>query len=344
MYTIKDYLDYYKDIPFEEQKFNVMDNILFSSLVYLPIENITNKSITIHELAIMYKKEQKTLDASLNYIGKKSVPLLFEIIDSTRYKNVLLDNIKSILNSKVQFFALTFRYNSTAYVAFRGTDNSISGWKENFTLSYNYPTETQIEAVNYLNETITPLDKKIYLGGHSKGGNLAMTCTLEAKEDIYNRIKCVYNNDGPGFLQNEYQSSKYDKLSKKLYNIIPEESVIGILLNNKNYNIVCSVASGVRSHDLTTWRCFGQFLVQGKLSRFSKLLKERATNWLIETDDKSKAQIIETFFKVIEESGAIHFRDLTKTEIINLVRKSSKVDEKSKQLLLDTLKIFMNIT
>ncbi len=343
MYTIKDYLVYYKDIPFEDAEFNVMDNILFSALVYLPIESLTTDAITIHDLAMLYKSAALKLEGELNYIGKKMAPLLPDIMDSIRYKDVMINNIKSVLDNKLQFFATTFRYNNMAYVAYRGTDNSISGWKENFNLSYSYPIDTQVLASDYLSNTITAMDKKIYVGGHSKGGNLAMASVMEVCDEIYDRILLVYNNDGPGFLGNEFKSEKYNRLHKKLYNIIPEESAVGILLFNKDYNVICSTDNGLYQHDLTSWCCFGPFLVKGKLSHFSKELQIRTNKWLTQMDDGSKAQVIDTFFKVIEESGAIHFRDLSWTEIMNLVRRSVSVDEKSKQLLLDTLKVYMTL-
>lgn len=341
MYTIKDYLVYYKDIPFEDAGFNVMDNVLFSALVYLPIEDMTMEAITIHDLAVLYKSLATKLERDLNYVGKKVAPLLQEIMNSVRYKNVMLDNIRAILDNRLQFFAVTFRYNNMVYVAYRGTDNSISGWKENFNLSYSYPTDTQVLAADYLSDTITDLDKKIYVGGHSKGGNLAMASVMKIRDAVYDRIVLVYNNDGPGFLKNEFDSDEYKRLHKRLYNIIPEESAVGVLLFNKNYNVICSTGSGLMQHDLTSWCCFGPFLVKGKLSRFSKKLQTRTNKWLAEMDDASKAQVIDTFFKVIEESGAIHFRDLSWTEIMNLVRRSVNVDEKSKQLLMDTLKVYM---
>ena len=346
MYTLNDYLKYYNNISFEESPFNDMDNIAISTLVYLPFEKILSKDITVSlacEKALKYENELKE---SKTLLGRKAFDLLKVMASGKRYKDIILSNYVNVVNETVQFTALTFRFNSSCYVAFCGTDNSIVGWKENFNLAYMYPNETQKQAINYLKETIKANDKVIYVGGHSKGGNLAMASSMEACDDIFNRIKVVYNNDGPGFLEKEFTSKKYQKLSKKLNNILPEESMVGILLDNKNYHIVKSSQKGPYQHDLTTWLCFGPFLVNGTWKNSSKKLQRKLNNWTLKIDDDNKKVLVDTFFDVIEESGIKHFwevRNLKWPEISLMIKEAKNIDESSKKLLLDTLKELIEI-
>lgn len=339
MYTVYDYLDYYNDITFEKEDFNDMDNIILSSLAYLTLDNVKEEKSLINVFN-EYKKNNTKEDT---LIGSKASKILNIIVKGKRFESLTFANYKCIVDDKTQFSAITFRTNDFCYVAFRGTDNSIIGWKENLKLSFIFPVNAQTLAINYLKETINDKDKIVYVGGHSKGGNLAMASVLKCPDNIYNKIKTVYNNDGPGFLKKEFNSKEFQRLSRKLKNFLPEESVVGILLENKNYQVIKSKEKNIHQHDLTSWLCFGPFLVKGNLDSNNQKLKNKMNLWLEQIDDGNKQILIENFFKVIEESGVKHMRELKSLKLNDLsamITEAKNIDENSKALLIDTLKSF----
>lgn len=338
MKTLVDYLDYYNNISFKDVPFNDMDNIVFSTLVYLPLENILIDNDTLYDIS---KKVTYIKGVNKNSMPYKALKLLDQIVSGQRYKEISLYNLVSIVDNQTQFCAVTIRFDKNkCHVAFRGTDNSIIGWKENFDLSYMYPVPAQMEATNYLKRTIKWNDKKIYVGGHSKGGNLAMASVMETDNSIYKKIVTIYNNDGPGFLTKEFNSDKFKKMSLKLKMFLPEESIVGILLNNGDYQVVKSKERGVYQHDLTTWECFGGFLTKGRLSNYSKKTQDQILLWLDKTDNQNKRKLVETFFKIISDTGITEFKQLKQlklSQVSSMVKDAQNIDEASKQLLLNTL-------
>lgn len=338
MKTVFDYLNYYNDVSFDEYSFNDMDNVIFSTLAYLPL-NVSNKeSFGVLEALEVIKDEKKS--RSIKFVA---IQLLEIISKGKRYKDMVFSNFVSVVDDKTQFGAITIRFGKIyCYVAFKGTDNSLIGWKENLELSYKYPVEAQVLASHYLKNTIRFSDKVIYVGGHSKGGNLAMASVMEIDKGIYNRIKYVYNNDGPGFRKEEFDSLGYKRMASKLKFFIPEESMVGILLfSDENPYIVKSNERGVMQHYPTNWNCFGGFLVKGKLSKYSAKMKEQFKAFLEKTDDKNKELMVNTLFDILEENGIKYFnqiKNMNLTQISSMIKDAQGIDNESKEILTEVLK------
>lgn len=340
MKTVFDYLNFYNDICFEECAFNDMDNIVFSTLAYLPLNDMVDKGTYsikhISEMFLNQKGEGKS-------IKNMAIKILNIISEGKRYQSVVFSNYVSLVDDKTQFGAITFRFNNgECYVAFKGTDNSLIGWKEDLELSYKYPVMAQSLAAHYLKNTIKFSDKVVYVGGHSKGGNLAMASVMEINRMIYNKIKTVYNNDGPGFRKEQFDSIKYKTMAKKLKMFMPEDSLVGILLLNvdKPY-IVKSNEIGIMQHYPTNWNCFGQFLVEGKLSKNSKKIQKQFNDFLEKSNDNQKQLIINTLFDVLQSSGINYFnqiKNLNVQQLSTMVKEAQGIDNNSKQILLDILK------
>ncbi len=326
--NVNDYVNYYKNISFDDYKWNDVDNLVCAAFAYLPLG----------------RREIDGLFLPNKVLKKSNHPaagLLFEVLDSIRYKGLELWDYVNIVNDETQFGAITIRLNDICYVAFRGTDNSIIGWKEDFELGYDYPVPAQRLAKDYLVNHINEDDKLIYVGGHSKGGNLAMASVLEIDDDIFKRIKFVYNNDGPGFLEKVFNSSGFLRLEKKLKMFLPEESVVGILLNNTNrYQVVKSKESGFKQHDLFSWLCFGGILVNGKLSAFSIKARKIFNNWLEKQDLEKRKRLVEGFFGLLKLTGAKNFNELKLSNINKLLSKIS-IDDLGKKVLKDVISIFI---
>lgn len=341
MNTITEYIKYYGDHPFKEIPFNDIDNVLFVTLAYLPLEMINYKdTIPLTEIA----KKLKPLELPPHTMIYKSRELLNKIKNTKRYKNIKIENFINKLNKETQFSAITIRYEkNNCFVSYRGTDNSLIGWKEDFELSYTYPVKAQTYAKEYLENTIKETDEKIYIGGHSKGGNLAITSAIGIKEEIQNRIITIYNNDGPGFLEEQIKNKNLQKISPKIKTFIPEESIVGLLLTSPvAYYPIKSTKKGIAQHDPTSWECFGQFLKEGITASLALKFQDKICAFLKETTKETRKNLTEAFFKIIKESGVTHFRDLKTIKfdkITAMIKEANNIDDATKKLLLDTLKI-----
>ena len=207
MATIKEYLKYYKSLTFSECKLNINDVLLFTELSYIDWHNIVpedNNKITLKEAFNIY---QKTKNVYLSTFMKGNIANLKDIYTSTRYKDIYLSNYKEYVDNEKQFGALKIHFDNKVFISYKGTNGTIIGWKEDFTLGYHFPIISQKYAINYLNEVITSEDKEIYIGGHSKGVNLAMTSSMYCNNDIFKRIKTIYNLDGPGFREKDLNNN-----------------------------------------------------------------------------------------------------------------------------------------
>lgn len=293
MYTIKDYLNYYKDTTIKDVHWNAMDNLLCAILIYVSAPSFSSKKKIndFFEYVNNYKESAPGVMAPIAY------ELLDIINDAKRYQDLSVSDYQNIKNDDTQFAAVTFRINNNTIVSFKGTDGSLIGWIENLRLGYQYPTNTQILAQKYLSTAISPSGENIYITGHSKGGNLAMASVMTINNDIYKRIDKIYNFDGPGFRKEEYESAAYKRLEEKLVNIVPTGSVVGTILNNKDYKVVKSTEKAFNEHYPNSWCIFGEHFVNGNLSSISKQLHEATTIAFEKLDQEKVEETFETIFK-----------------------------------------------
>lgn len=297
MYTIYDYLKYYKDYSLKDLKWNQMDNLFLASIVYMPLKSFDYKD---YETVV-----NEILKSDIKDVKDTMVPKTLELVnivrDSKRYKKMKFYNFINMVNNKSQFGAMTVVLGNTKVISFRGSDRSVIGWLENFRIVYLYPTYTQGLAINYLNNNINFFDKNVYVCGHSKGGNLAMVSSMELSNFKYNKIKNIYNFDGPGLRYSEFESEKYKKIKDKLINIVPNNSYIGTLLYNENYNVVTTNAHAINVHYPTSWNIFGIEFVKGTLSKSSVNLIKRTTINLQDIDQEKMKNIFEETFKIYDK-------------------------------------------
>lgn len=332
MYTVLDYIKYYKDIPLNKTKWNVIDNLVCSILCYLPLRNFQDK-VMFNDLHMKLYKSKSDDYA----ITRKAVEVLELLENSVRYKDMYIVNSVNIKNKSTQFGALTFKLGKISVIGFKGTDGSHIGWLENFRLIYEYPTNTQKLAIDYLNKNIKFYDfGDIYVVGHSKGGNLAMVSAMEISNFKFRKIKNVYNFDGPGFRKKDFESEKFARLSPKLVNVLPSGSIIGVLMYNKEYQVIKSNTIFGLDHFPTSWNIFGEFFVEDKLAMVGKKLNNRTTIELEKIDPNVFKESIEMLFSKISKE---HTADIKFSfRYIKRVYDSMKeIDPKMKDYLDDIL-------
>lgn len=338
MFTIYDYLDYYKNCSFEEVGFNQMDAMLFACLVYLPIKSFSeNKSYKdfVSYAYTFYKDDYSGV------MKPSSFALLNKIKTSKRYENIIISNFKNVRNNDTQFGAMSVRFNDNLLIAFKGSDSSLISWIENLRLNYQYPTYTQSKGIKYAKDNILDSDKNVYLVGHSKGGNLAMCAGMEIPSGLRDKVKVIYNFDGPGFLKKEYEK-KFNLIKEKVVNIVPSGSVVGMCLYNDNFKSVKSKDLAFGEHYPVGWGVFGEFFVKTSLSRVSKQIHEMTTTNL---DAVDKKQLGETIEKLCKGLGVDYDSDfhLSISEIWEIIRNMKGIDPKVYKYLTSVMQTLMKV-
>lgn len=338
MFTIYDYLDYYKNCSFEEVEFNQMDAMLFACLVYLPIKSFSeNKSYKdfVSYAYTFYKDDYSGV------MKPSSFALLNKIKTSKRYENIIISNFKNVRNNDTQFGAMSVRFNDNLLIAFKGSDSSLISWIENLRLNYQYPTYTQNKGIKYAKDNILDSDKNVYLVGHSKGGNLAMCAGMEIPSGLRDKVKVIYNFDGPGFLKKEYEK-KFNLIKEKVVNIVPSGSVVGMCLYNDNFKSVKSKDLAFGEHYPVGWGVFGEFFVKTSLSRVSKQIHEMTTTNLDAVDKKQLGETIEELCKGLGVDYDSDFH-LSMSEIWEIIRNMKGIDPKVYKYLTSVMQTLMKV-
>lgn len=338
MFTIYDYLDYYKNCSFEEVGFNQMDAMLFACLVYLPIKSFSeNKSYKdfVSYAYTFYKDDYSGV------MKPSSFALLNKIKISKRYENIIISNFKNVRNNDTQFGAMSVRFNDNLLIAFNGSDSSLISWIENLRLNYQYPTYTQNKGIKYAKDNILDSDKNVYLVGHSKGGNLAMCAGMEIPSGLRDKVKVIYNFDGPGFLKKEYEK-KFNLIKEKVVNIVPTGSVVGMCLYNDNFKSVKSKDLAFGEHYPVGWGVFGEFFVKTSLSRVSKQIHEMTTTNLDAVDKKQLGETIEELCKGLGVDYDSDFH-LSISEIWEIIRNMKGIDPKVYKYLTSVMQTLMKV-
>lgn len=253
MSDIFGYIEKYRNCTFNTEKFNDIDNLVLSRLAYIDFYNCAN--IPLKDAAKMILK--RVSGNQKNKMQRCTYQLLETAGNSSRYGNIIISDFTNETDdSKYSFSAVTFKLNSkTSYIAFRGTDDSMASIYEDIAMSNEFPILSQTKALDYIKNYCSQHSDKFYIGGYSKGGNLALFGYVFANETIRDRIIKVYNNDGPGFPK-EYSVLYSDKISfDKVKFIAPKDSIVGrLMFFNAQYTIVESKAHFIKQHNVFTWK------------------------------------------------------------------------------------------
>ena len=339
MYTITDYLKYYRDIKIKDVHINAVDHLVFSILSYLPIPTyVGSKTLPeFYQYSMLHVDDPKE---------SFMVPMAYEILelvhDSKRYEALKINNFENYRSEETQFGAATFRIGTQTIIAYKGTDYSLIGWIENLRLAYDYPTVTHKMAIDYLESNLKLLgDRNIYLVGHSKGGNLAMVAALEANPRTFARIKHVYNFDGPGFRKDEFLRPEYQKLSAKLSNIIPSGSVVGVLLYNENYTVIKSEGVSFMEHFPTSWNLFGECFIESKLSAISSRIHESTTKGIDHLDYNKTREALETAFETFDIDYTANIT-MSFEELLRFLKSLKNIDPEVRKCIVEIVEALLS--
>ena len=291
MANIMDYLDWRGDLSFEAAEFNEVDNLILAQLVYVDFTGIVpepgcGEGITLKEVSARFFQthEESEILARVS-MTKMAAFLMQKMAQTRRFADILLsDYVNDISDEEQSQFSVVCitLEDDSHYISFCGTDSTIVGWREDFNMGYLTATPGQRKAVDYLNRVIVKKQGNFRVGGHSKGGNLAVYASVNCEPELKQRILKVFSNDGPGVSRETLESEAYQEMLPKIVAILPESSVVGMLLEHEEKcKIVRSLKNGIGQHDAMSWEVLGtQFVYAGHLAEQSILLDQTMKAWL----------------------------------------------------------------
>lgn len=344
MANLFDYIKEYGTKTFDEVPFNEVDNLILCSLSYVDIKKYMPKKrfseITLKEVGNLYFNKFKKRRYKNDIIAlDKGIKTFRSIRNTKRFRNIKLYNYIYKANKNKQFCAMTIKLkDDLTYVLYEGTDHLISGWEEDFKMSYMFPVPAQKDAIRYLNRTIRKKDYNIIVGGHSKGGNLALVASMYAHNYIRKRIRKIYNNDGPGLRDKQFLSERYKNISYKLINIIPNYSIVGLLLRHDDFKIVKSPRITILSHDLTTWEVKDTNLLETKLSAFSQKFDLYMKEFLEKHSDYELKKYVKALFDILRKLNIDNLEDIKAYKLKNMkkiVKEAQNLDSDTKEILIE---------
>ena len=305
MSNIIDYLKWRGDLSFEMSPINEIDNLILARFSYLPFHDIyLEEKENIKSIA----KKMKIIP-QCNFVWQEDKDFIEELAKSKRFQNLIVsDYVKRLdLDTETQFVAITIWLpNGEKYISFEGTDKTIVGWKEDFNMSFMTNVPAQIEAVKYLELIADKYTCNFRLGGHSKGGNLALYSAIFCREEIKTRIIDILNADGPGLNKETINDERYKNIVNKVNTYIPQSSVVGRLLeHNEDYEIVESTQKGIMQHDIYSWQVEGTNLIKtSQLTNESHMVNKIVREWLTNTTPEQRGNFINTLYQIIGTTEA----------------------------------------
>lgn len=312
MKSIIDYVKEYGNVTFSEEALNEVDSLVLCQLAYLDFQNYVpgpEEAAGPVSIQMIYgHKDQERIFEGYWY--KEELKELIEAAAlSVRFGSLKMNYYVNIIDeeNEIQFSAMTYVLDDkSVYIAYRGTDANLVGWKEDFNLAYSKPVYSQLLAAEYMNKVASRIAGKFYAGGHSKGGNLAVYAAMNCVEEIRKRLICVYNNDGPGFRPEILEAGCYDEIADKVIKFIPRSSAVGMILESgKDYEIVESRSIGMFQHNAFSWKVKEKAFVRAENMHETKIFWDNAMNeWILSLSQEEIQSFIDTLYEVVSASEA----------------------------------------
>jgi hypothetical protein len=315
------YLKWRGDLSIKEHPFNEVDALILSELVYIHFENIVpgveeEGCISIREANAKY---EKSTEREMFFYKEKEE--LFDVLAfSPRFADMTLCNYVSNLDEEEhkQFAAMHVNLTPNhTFVAFRGTDSTVVGWREDLNMSFMMPVPSQQSAVDYVEKTVKGLFRKYSFGGHSKGGNLAMYSAVFCSQKLQKRVAKVYNFDGPGFNRKMIDDEAYKRVEKRIETFVPEQSIVGLLMEHEeNYKVVESTEFAILQHEGFSWvvDC-NEFALVDEVNKYSKSLSMTLKAWLEEMSPEERKEAVDAFFDVFVNAGINDFMEIANMDV-----------------------------
>lgn len=356
-YNILDYLVFYGEFGFEQVAFNAVDGLIFSQLAYCNIDGLVDSGfenkITLNELARKFMLSENVEERSQMgaLINEWTVDLLVTAGKTKRFGNVFVSNFVNIVDErkKEQFSALTFEIEKKKYViSFRGTDDSIVGWYEDFNLGYMEQIPSHVDGAEYLKKALSELKGEFILTGHSKGGNIVVKAGTSVDKKNQNRILEIYNYDGPGFYSSFYKSEEFLQIENKLKCFYPESCFVGMMFEHYwKYSIVKSSEDALMQHDPFSWKVLGSgFEYVSDFDEKSQVFYKSFNDWANRLSNDEKKSFIDLFFDIMYASGAKTNYEIEKNKIVcggKMLSRLSEFEDDERDKFMNAIKVLLSV-
>lgn len=336
MRSIIDYIDNYGDLSFEEKEFGKVDSLILSQFSYLKMDEVVPKVGTIQQ-PVKIKDIAKSDDLAGLFSDERYARQNMELFDkmsgSKRFGEIGVNHYIDLVNRKweMQFCAMTFYLApKITHVVYRGTDETVIGWKEDFNMAYTTPIPAQVRAVDYLHYVAERIEGDFSVGGHSKGGNLAVYAAMKCSEETRARITRIDSHDGPGFTKETLADGDFDRIKSRVRKYVPHSSIIGMLLQSQEeYRVIQAKSVGILQHDPFNWIVEGDdFIYRDDIANHSALSDASINEWADRADDEELKVFVNKLFDIFVKCDIYDLNDC-KGNYMNLI---ANVMETNKEL------------
>ena len=344
--NIIDYIIWRGDISFNVDHFNEIDALIFARFSYMDLKNVIandGQSIKIKDAYAMYHENEE-----LRPKFAPQDPELFKLMAlSERYRDLDIIYHEFLYDEEdiEQFSSLAIKIPELGYyLSFRGTDNTINGWKEDLLMTFDENVPSQIDALKYLENVASKTEGDLFLGGHSKGGNLAIYAAMFCDDEVAKRIKGVFSFDGPG-LHTSISDHIDDKIALPyVATYMPQSSIFGKMLSHRELQVIVnSDASGVMQHDIYTWEVVRKdFVLASEDTMSSRVFDQAFHDYLAKLSKDDRKQVVDIIFDAIAECDVVTMEDLTKNlagNMIKVIKHMNTLDEEDGKIIKEAIGI-----
>lgn len=351
--TIINYCRKQGNKTFDELPFNEVDSLCLCQLSYMKIDNIVpsldepERYCYLKDIAAHQDFEKLFIDFRFSAHNKK---LFDAMLKSRRFGDMKIGFHVDLLveSTQTQFSAVTYSLsNGTHYVCYRGTDETFVGWKEDFNMAFSRIVPCQESAKQYLDLVTNLFEGNYYIGGHSKGGNLAVYAAMTSNKADRARIIKVYDHDGPGFRQDLLDTFDGEGVLDRLEKTMPHDAIVGMLFQNPStkYDVVESRGFNIQQHDPFNWRVKGTEFYRVKDIYKSRQFADGTVNrWVMEMDDEQKENFVEALYQIVEGSNAktlLDFLTNIKGSLEGCLNTVKNMDDETKNILKETVNLLI---
>lgn len=349
MGTILDYLREYGDYSLEEKPFGDVDSLVISQLAYLKFDGIVpgpeeeRPPVSLQEIAAhadydhLYADERYRRDNTALFMGA---------LNGRRFGNLRLWNYVNLIEPEreSQFSAVVCGFSGgLTYVVFRGTDENMVGWKEDLNLAFSEPVPGQLRSVSYLEQAARTIEGSFFVGGHSKGGNLAVYAAMYCEPAVRERIERIYDHDGPGFRPEVRRQGAWQEIEKRIHKTVPRSSMVGMLLYaDIAYRVVESKTIGLAQHNPYTWLVKnGDFRMVDEIRPGRRFVDQTLNEWILSLDQTQMHIFVDTLYGVVQASETDNLIDFTAHWVQNVQkigRAIGEVDEETARVVMQIMR------
>ena len=344
MSTIFDYLDHVTYDSIYDRPFKELDVLALTELTYLPFDRIVPQGDTTN-IEVRLSDATELVDRTTDFIvTDQHLQLVDSLTTSKRFKNIKLLNYvdEYDLDVQKQFAAMTYRLTMDVYlVVFRGTDDTLIGWKEDFHMTYMDHIPAQRRAASYLQHVMKEFPKgRFMVAGHSKGGNLAAYACSYLPDQLFKQVDTIYCYDAPGLNKSIIKTEGYQRIAHLIHRFVPQGSIVGMMLEvPEPATIVKSRAfGGFAQHDAFTWMVEKDgFVTLDQTSPDSQQMAQTLKQWVQEVPDSQLKKFFDTFFGLFLDAGITSINDLMNlknfSKIKDIFQNAQDLDSTEREML-----------